>query len=64
MNLKSATLSLLGQQREVSLSIDTIVERTAEVKVVGYEPLNGRAVFVDVCLVISPCDRDGIVLRD
>jgi hypothetical protein len=43
-------LAVWPTTREVGLSIDAIVERTAEAKVIGYELLDGSPIFVDVRL--------------
>jgi hypothetical protein len=48
---------------EISLPVDTIVERTAEMKVVRYDPLYGGAVFLDVRLVALLRHRDRVVIR-
>jgi hypothetical protein len=47
---------------EIGLSIDAIVERAGEVKVLGEEPLDRRAILVDIGAIASlggfPSNRD------
>ena len=49
---------------EIGLSIDAIVERAGEVKVLGEEPLDRRAILVDIGAIASLGDFRRIAIGD